>query len=275
MRTAYKVILRREPDEAELDKYVDGLRLFRLNAWDIVDHLRTFDEYRNRTPVGAPSLLQSLHISRCEFIIGLPPAKRIIDLGGSHTNDPRGGLVLLGYPYDCDDLVIVDLPPEDRHDLYKSRAWTSTPTPRGPVRYEFRSMTDLSFAADGSVDLVYSGQSIEHVTPDDAKRVFAEVHRVLTPGGWFALDTPNGPVCRLQSPELIDPDHEVEYSLPELVGALEDAGFGVVERKGLNLAASSVATNEFRPGDVAAAWGVFADGESCYLLALVARKPCH
>ena len=148
-----------------------------------------------------------------EFIIGLPPARRIVDLGGGSTWDARGALVALGYPYDFEELVIVDLPPEDRHPLYHSDWFGTNETDRGLVRYEYRSMADLSFADDATVDLIYSGQSIEHVTESDGDLVLKESFRVLKPGGYMAIDTPNGTVCRLQQPGFIDPDHKVEYTL--------------------------------------------------------------
>ena len=274
IRLAYNVILDREPDEPAYDFYLEALGTKRLTPKELVDRLRTSDEYRARTPIGGTTLLESLHLSRCEFIIGLPPAKRIVDLGGAHTANPWGAMVLLGYPYDFDELVVVDLPGDDRHDLYKSQGvWGDTLTPKGLVRYEYRSMTDLSFADDDSTDLVYSGQSIEHVSRDDARKVVEEAHRILRPGGSFALDTPNAPICRLHSPEFIDPDHEHEYTLAELVELLEDGGFDVVERKGLNLATRSRAEGRFDPAEIAANHGVHADAESCYLLAVVARKP--
>ena len=273
VRTVYQVMLRREPDEGAVAQYVDAVRFGHVTAWDLVDRVRSSDEFRCRTPIGGPSLLQSLHLSRCEFIIGLPPARTIVDLGGSHTHSPWGGLVLMGYPYEFDDLVVVDLPPEDRHDLYRSEAWRSVHTPKGPARYEFRSMTDLSFAGDATVDLVYSGQSIEHVTADEAKVVMAEVLRVLRPGGVFAVDTPNAAVCRVQSPEFIDPDHKIEYTADHLLAVMRDAGFEIDEVKGLNLARQSLATGVFDEGEVAANCGVHAEAASCYLLAVVARKP--
>ena len=38
-------------------------------------------------------------------------------------------------------------------------------------------MADLSFAEDESVDLIYSGQSIEHVTEDEGDIVLKESFR--------------------------------------------------------------------------------------------------
>jgi SAM-dependent methyltransferase len=275
VRYAYEVLLRREPDEGAVARYVPGLADGSISVAELLDGLRTSEEYRVRTPVGEASLLQSLHFSRIELILGLPRARRIVDLGGSATYSELGALVLLGYPYDFDLLTIVDLPPDDRHELYRSEAWRRVETSQGPVEYVYGSMTDLSFVDDASVDLVFSGQSIEHVSRSDAAIVVAEVNRVLRPGGWFVLDTPNGPVCRLQQADFIDPDHEHEYSLGELEALVADGSGGrltVVERKGLNLGLRSVATGVFDPAEFAAHPGVYADAESCYLLAVVARK---
>src|SRR5438445_210082 len=82
----------------------------------------------------------------------------------------------------------------------------------GPIRYPYQSMTDLTGIDSGTVDLVYSGQSIEHVTEADGDVVLREVARVLRVGGWFAVDTPNGRATRAQQADFIDPDHEVEYT---------------------------------------------------------------
>jgi SAM-dependent methyltransferase len=104
-----------------------------------------------------------------------------------------------GYPYDFDELVIVDLPSDKRHPLYQSQEVGATvDTERGPVIYRYHSMDDLSDFGDSSVDLVYSGQSIEHVPPDAGRRVIREAWRVLRPGGHLAIDTPNARVTRLQ-----------------------------------------------------------------------------
>jgi SAM-dependent methyltransferase len=268
---AYNVLLRREPDEPAWTEQAEAMASGALSHEDVVDRIRCSSEFRTQVPIGVASLHSSLHASRAEFIIGLPPARRIVDLGGGHTIDPRGALVVLGYPYDFDELVVVDLPPDDRHPLYRSERFGPEETARGRVRYEYRSMADLSFAPDESVDLVYSGQSIEHVGEADGDVVLAEAARVLVPGGHLAIDTPNGRLCRLQQPDFIDPDHKVEYTLRELREKLLRAGFEVLTERGLNW--GGPVADRFDPAALARNHGIYHDADNCYLLAVLARKP--
>ena len=100
-----------------------------------------------------------------------------------------------------------------------------------------------------------------------------EVFRVLAPGGWFCLDTPNGPVWRLRSAELMNDDHKVEYGAEELRRSWRSCGFEVAEAKGLNLMQGGVAAGLFDEREASAHPGVFAAAEDCLLLAMVARKP--
>ncbi len=216
----------------------------------------------------------SLHFGRGIFVRSLPAARRILDIGGVAVGVPYGALVLMGYPYRFDELVIVDLPSEDRHELYRTAEEPrSVDTPAGRVTYRYHSMTDLSDYAPESFDMVYSGESIEHITRREAEHVMAEVRRVLRPGGVFALDTPNATMTRLQQDAYIDPDHEYEYTHGELAAMLRGNGFVIERAQGINYGGTSRARGTFDPGALATKRGLFDDIDACYLLAYVCRRP--
>lgn len=271
IRLAYNILLGREPDEGGARDFARVLDGDPTKRGAMLDWIRGSEEFANRQ---FSTLGPSIHFGRGCFVRSLPPARRILDLGGSSHTNAAGGLFGFGYPYAFDEMIVIDLPSDERHELYRDQdkqREKEVQTHLGPVRFRFHSMVDLSGLEDESFDLVYSGQSIEHVTPDEADVVLKEVARVLTPDGTLAVDTPNAAVCRLQQAEFIDPDHKVEYTAAELDAKLAAAGFDVVERKGLNYAGASVATKAFDAVDTARHWGLFADPEDCYLLAYVAR----
>jgi SAM-dependent methyltransferase len=272
VRMAYNVVLDREPDPTGGDEYARLLASGELSRHGVAQALAHSEEFRRQVPID--DVLLSMHVSRSEFVTGLPRAARILDLGGTHQGFADGALVHLGYPYSFERLVVVDLPFEERHEIYQGgSAGEPVRSELGPVEFAFHSMVDLGRYADGSFDLVYSGQSIEHVSEAEGDVVAREVFRVLAPGGWFCLDTPNGPVWRLRSAALMNDDHQVEYAADALVAKLERAGFAVTERKGLNLMRRGVAAGTFDEREASAHPGVYAAAEECLLLALVAHKP--
>jgi SAM-dependent methyltransferase len=267
----YRTILQRWPDEHGRRDYVAQLRARQLSVEQFGRRLvdsREFEQLSAGLELGL-----SLHRSRCAFVRSFPEARRILDLGGTDLTHEYGALVTMGYPYAFDELVIVDLPPTDRHPIY-NRGGTrdEVKTPNGLVRYAYHSMADLSPYADGSFDLVYSGQTIEHVPLELADSILAGAYRVLRPGGHLALDTPNARLTRLQQDEMIDPDHTYEYTVAEIEAKVRAAGFEIVERKGLNLGRGSVERGSFEMTEVARNVGLFSDVESCYLTALVCRR---
>lgn len=272
VRVAYQAVLRRDPDPAGLRNYVDHLVRGTRTHEQVLDELLTSTELRFNVPYLDP--LRSLHLSRCDFVRQLPRGRRILDLGGTDLDDPRGALVGMGYPYRFERLVVVDLPHEERHDLYgRGERLQRVDTERGPVEYVYRSMTDLDGFGDAEFDLVWMGQSIEHVTEEAGDRVLADVRRVLEPGGWFCLDTPNGRACRVQQEELTNPDHEIEYTHEQLSAKLERAGFEVRAALGLAYVGRSIETGTFDMAELAANHGVYAEIRDCYALAYVCRAP--
>jgi SAM-dependent methyltransferase len=271
IRKGYQVLLQREPDREGEVHFLDQLRSGAITRRQFLEQLRVSEEFRLRLPL--TDVLGSLHLSRCEFVRSLPKAGRILDLGGTHLSSASGAFVNLGYPYRFERLVIVDLPPDERHELYRAEAFGAVESPLGPVEYRYGSMTDLSMFADGEFDLVYCGQAIEHVTDEEGNLVVKQAMRVLAPGGWFCLDTPNGRVCRLQQQDLINPDHKVEYTHAELSAKLLRAGFGIVQAWGLNYGGPGIGQGRFSMAEVAANTGLFHEIDDCYLLAYVCRKP--
>jgi SAM-dependent methyltransferase len=272
VRLAFNVVLDREPDAAGGADYVQKLEDGELSRHGLAEALVRSEEFRRSVPIG--NVLLSIHVSRSEFVSGLPRAARILDLGGTHQGLPDGALVHLGYPYPFERLVVVDLPVDERDAIYQGgSSGEPVQSELGPVEFAFHSMVDLSRYGDDSFDLVYSGQSIEHVTEADGDAVVREAFRVLVPGGWFCLDTPNGPLWRLRSEELMNHDHEIEYAADELVAKLERGGFEVTECKGLNLMRRGAAAGVFDEAEASAHPGVFAAAADCLLLALVAQKP--
>jgi SAM-dependent methyltransferase len=274
VRLVYQIMLRRDPDPVGFADLVGGIATGRLTRREVVQAVRGSEEFQSTSGFTGRMLGHSIHSGRCQFIRTLPPAKRIVDLGGTHLHRDEGAMVGLGYPYHFDELVIVDLPSDERHAIYRSRDTGREVSSRlGRVRYRYHSMTDLSGFEDATVDLVYSGQSIEHVTPDDGATVLKEVFRILRPGGHLAVDTPNARVTRLQQDEFIDPDHKIEYTHQEMLSALEGAGFEVIETKGLNYAGASLAAGRFDIDEVAGNSGLYAAIDDCYILCYVCRKP--
>jgi SAM-dependent methyltransferase len=268
----YELLLHRPPDDHGMAAYLPALEAGTLSPTVLAEQILSSAEWW--TVVSFTELSHSLHFSRSLFVRSLPRARRILDLGGTSLGSAQGAMVLMGYPYPFEELVVVDLPQDDRNVLYQEDAELHVvDTGLGPVHYHYHSMTDLSAYPDASFDLVYSGQSIEHVPVADADKVLAEVARVLRPGGYLGLDTPNARVCRLQQAEFIDPDHDYEYTHGEMVAKLRAGGFDILEAKGLNHAGGSLAAGEFSTQEVATKRGLFADIESCYLLSYVCRTP--
>src|SRR6202034_136459 len=180
----------------------------------------------------------------------------------------------MDYPYKFQEIVIVDLPSEDRHELYQDgQIQTTVEVAGGKVSYRYHSMVDLSSYPSESFDMVYSGESIEHITRQDAEQVLAEAPRVLKPGGILALDTPNAKLTRLQQEAFIDPDHKFEYRHAEMAAMLRGNGFVIERAMGINYGGESVARGVFDPTELATRRGIFDDIENCYLLAYVCRKP--
>ena len=173
----------------------------------------------------------------------LPPGEIIIDLGGA--NCP---LYKMGYPYRFKKLYIIDLPPEARHDMYKDIIIDEN-CDGGEVLIKYGDMTELGSFKDESVDFIWSGQSIEHVSLDAGKRMCQEAFRVLKKGGSFCLDTPNRRLTEIHTRGIgggfIHPEHCIEYYPNDLEKILKESGFEIKQTYGICEMQNTLKTGEF------------------------------
>lgn len=177
--------------------------------------------------------LYYIHNARIQLVSSmLPPAERILDLGGAN-----GSIVDMGYQHQFKRITVVDLPPEDRDDMYKNIKVKPVKRNGGIIDVHFGDMSDLSFVADGSVDLVWSGESIEHIQEQAADKMLKEAFRVLKPGGFFCVDTPNRILTEIHTKGLdfpfIHPEHKIEYYPKDLQKKLKRTGFHILESIGV------------------------------------------
>lgn len=245
-----------------LDKLDSGLsRNF------FVDQIKDSFEYKNKDVL--KNVFTSLHNSRKNIVIGLPSSRVIVDLGGGALGDERGAMVLMGYPYNFDSLTIIEPPPINRHQIYKDipDIHSEVITEKGIVKYLYGSMADLSHFESNSVDLVFSGETIEHVTVDDCKKTLKEVYRILKPDGFFCFDTPNRAITKIQDPNsYINPEHKIEYFHDEIIDLLADANLLPIETKGVTYMPKTVSSGIFNYSDIVDNIGLYDVFEDCYLL---------
>jgi SAM-dependent methyltransferase len=277
LHAVYRASLRREPDPDSLRRYLEQLESNMLDWEGVLHAVLGSEEFLSQQGARLldESAMHSLHGARAilfrEF---LPKAEVVVDLGGASSGDPEGALFALGYPHAPRDLTIVDLPPDKR--FLQSR--TATPqvlmAARGTrIRYLYGSMGDLRSIPDSSVDLVVSGESIEHVAEDEADRVFREALRILRPEGHLCLDTPNARLTRIQSPgNLIHPEHQKEYRFSELADKLTRHGFHIATVKGICPMPDSLASGRFDLNELARNCRLSDDPEEGYLFFIDAVK---
>lgn len=235
IRMAYWVVFEREIDSDGVAFWLKDLNNG-LRRTDFIKFLFQSLEFQNRFigDGGWHQILEKLHNARLEMVRSIiPPGKFILDVGGGSSIDPRGSLLNYGYPYLPENIYIVDLPPDIRMG---EAAETSK-----QVRYEnctieyiYRTMADLTCFPESSFDLIWSGQSIEHITTEEAEKFLLQAYKLLKPGGKLALDTPNRLATKLICPDsYIHPEHKIEYCYQDLCELLEKCNFKVIQSKGI------------------------------------------
>jgi 2-polyprenyl-3-methyl-5-hydroxy-6-metoxy-1,4-benzoquinol methylase len=87
----------------------------------------------------------------------------------------------------------------------------------------------LTGTSDAAYGAVFAGHVIEHLPPDSARAVYAQVSRVLRTGGRFVVLTPNPRNLYVAGEGFwIDPTHVRPYPEPLLRALALDAGFSSV-----------------------------------------------
>jgi hypothetical protein len=276
LRAVYRGLLKREPDEAGLDHYLTRLNDGQLTKRGVIRSILDSEEFK-QTYGAVIHPLEALHRSRLLLIREcLPPANRILDLGGAAHDHPEGALLAMGYPHRPEQISIVDLPPDDRiGGVNRAERSQEYITPQGTrVMYLYRSMADLNDVADSSVDLIVSGESIEHISESDADHVCQEAYRILTAGGSFCVDTPNAALTRLQSPdEMIHPEHQKEYYPAEIRTKLERAGLEIADARAVCPMPQSLASRVFDYREMARNVRLSSNPEEGYIFFFRAVKP--
>lgn len=213
--------------------------------------------------------LYLIHNARLKMIRSLlPPANVILDLGGAYAP-----LHKMGYPHDYQKLTLIDLPPENRHEEFQREV--PMDEPRVFLRYE--DMTKLEGIDSSSIDLVWSGQSIEHITVEQAVTMCSEILRVLKPGGSFCLDTPNGLISSIHAAtvgaKVVHPDHKIEYSPQALQDQLRQSGFEITVAWGICEMPFTQNSKEFCYDDFLNGGAITANVEGSYIQFIHAKKP--
>jgi SAM-dependent methyltransferase len=100
------------------------------------------------------------------------------------------------------------------------------------------SVGRMASVPDGSVDLIFSGQNIEHLWPDEICGFMLEAQRVLKVGGRLVMDSPNRTItARTKNAH---PEHVIEFTPAEARALAEAAGFDVTALRGLWLCTDPV-----------------------------------
>ena len=99
------------------------------------------------------------------------------------------------------------------------------------VTWIANTASDMSEVDDESCDLVFSGENLEHLWPDEVAGFALEAARVLRPGGHLVIDSPN----RLVTASLnwSHPEHTIELTPAEACELVRLAGFDVVSVQGI------------------------------------------
>jgi len=108
---------------------------------------------------------------------------------------------------------------EEPADLPENAVWLRDPINR------------MSSVPDSAVDLVFAGQTIEHLWPHELTGFLSEARRVLRPDGLLVMDSPNRSIS--ESLGWHQPQHTMELTVGEIQDLVMAAGFRTTALKGI------------------------------------------
>jgi len=158
-----------------------------------------------------------LHELRTKELEKLPPGAKVFLSGGCAgrwyfdwiNNSYKGIQRHIGVEYYLPKPT--DLPPE--------------------VEWIKNSLGDMSGVKDKNADLVFAGQTIEHLWPNEFASFLCEAYRVLKKDGLIILDSPNRRITH--GLHWFQPQHTFELTVNEIVEILDIAGFKDLKVKGI------------------------------------------
>jgi Methyltransferase domain len=99
------------------------------------------------------------------------------------------------------------------------------------VQWVANSVGNMDSINNATIDMLFSGQNIEHLPQQDLTGFLLESNRVLKNNGLLVIDSPNRSVT--QHLGYIQPEHTLELTADETVALLEASGFEVLEVHGV------------------------------------------
>ena len=177
---------------------------------------------KSREYVHPKHLLGEADVDQYWYLAHLAPHAAVLDVGAGHgmhaLKAAARSRIVLGIDRDRAALGVATRAGRERR--IRNAAFLAADLEQGlPIR-------------GGTFDTVICLDLLEHVVERD--RLLGEIRRVLRPGGALLLAVPNRATSwkrRLARAGLFaysDPDHKIEYTLPELAAELGRNGFRIV-----------------------------------------------
>jgi len=265
---AYELILQRPIDTHGRLYWQNQIKNGNFSKPFLVDALVHSPEYQmlKKTPFH-----EMVHLARVEWTKHLPKGSSILDIGGSSPNIDQGALIELGYPHRPKQLFIVDLPPEEQYwgkpKFPQDRDYTFS---WGILKYfhgRAENIGSLKGLQNLKFDIIYMGQTIEHIMPDFLPDILDWISDHLSENGKFIFDTPNRLITSIQSDSFIDPDHKIEYTPDQLESILRKHNFSISDSWGLLPMPMTFQLKKFSPQEVYDHTLLSEDLKVCYLFA--------